>query len=199
MQYNSSEDLEHSGSQYGNYSNLWGSLIWVHALPSYVPVNPDGGALWRTELNNYTIGDGVYAGLLQGTTKQQTNNNEFSNIASVELKPIKGVTLNANYAIRRNEYSRFQRSTRIPYSIYPEQLDLMGNDYLNEYRTESKYDALNVYGEYKGYFGDHNVKATLEICDFIYVINSGKVIAEGTANEITSNELVKKVYLGDVI
>lgn len=161
MQYNSSEDLEHSGSQYGNYSNLWGSLIWVHALPSYVPVNPDGCALWRTELNNYTIGDGVYAGLLQGTTKQQTNNNEFSNIASVELKPIKGVTLNANYAIRRNEYSRFQRSTRIPYSIYPEQLDLMGNDYLNEYRTESKYDALNVYGEYKGYFGDHNVKATI--------------------------------------
>ena len=46
---------------------------------------------------------------------------------------------------------------------------------------------------------DHNVKATLEICDFIYVINSGKVIAKGTANEIISNELVKKVYLGDVI
>ena len=46
---------------------------------------------------------------------------------------------------------------------------------------------------------DHNVKATLEICDFIYVINSGKVIAKGTANEIISNELVKKVYLGDVL
>tara|TARA_Y100000591_G_C21787217_1_gene674480 strand:- start:194 stop:907 length:714 start_codon:yes stop_codon:yes gene_type:complete len=44
---------------------------------------------------------------------------------------------------------------------------------------------------------DHNVKATLDICDFIYVINSGQVIAEGTPDEIIQNEMVKKVYLGD--
>ena len=44
---------------------------------------------------------------------------------------------------------------------------------------------------------DHNVKATLEICDFIYVINSGKVIAKGTPNEIIENKLVQKVYLGN--
>ena len=160
MQYNSSEDVEHSGSQYGTYRNVWSSLMWVHALPSYVPINPDGGALWRTELNNYTIGDGVYAALLQGTSKQETNENEFSNIASVEIRPFAGLTLNGNYAIRRNNFNRFQRSTRIPYSIYPEQLDLFGNDYLNEYRTESRYDALNLYAEYNGYFGDHTLKAT---------------------------------------
>ncbi|WP_245577810.1 SusC/RagA family TonB-linked outer membrane protein [Gelidibacter mesophilus] len=185
MQYNSSEDLEHSGSQYGNYRNIWNSLIWVHALPSYVPVNPDGGALWRTELNNYTIGDGVYAGLLQGTTKQQTFNNEFSNIASVEIKPLNGLTLNANYAIRRNTFSRYQRSTRIPYSIYPEQIELMGNDYLNEYRTESKFDALNVYGEYRGYFGDHNLKVTLGFNQETYVTNS----ISGSKQNLISNDL----------
>ena len=44
---------------------------------------------------------------------------------------------------------------------------------------------------------DHNVKATLDICDFIYVINSGKVMAKGTPNEITENKLVQKVYLGN--
>ena len=44
---------------------------------------------------------------------------------------------------------------------------------------------------------DHNVKATLEICDFIYVINSGKVIAKGTPSEIVENKLVQKVYLGN--
>ena len=44
---------------------------------------------------------------------------------------------------------------------------------------------------------DHNVKATLEICDFIYVINSGKVMAQGTPNEIVENKLVQKVYLGN--
>ncbi len=44
---------------------------------------------------------------------------------------------------------------------------------------------------------DHNVKATLEICDFIYVINSGKVMAKGTPSEIVENKLVQKVYLGN--
>lgn len=45
---------------------------------------------------------------------------------------------------------------------------------------------------------DHNVNATLDICDFIYVINSGQVIAQGIPSEIVQNELVKKVYLGDM-
>lgn len=45
---------------------------------------------------------------------------------------------------------------------------------------------------------DHNVNATLDICDFIYVINSGQVIAQGIPSEIVQNKLVKKVYLGDM-
>ena len=45
---------------------------------------------------------------------------------------------------------------------------------------------------------DHNVNATLDICDFIYVINAGKVIAQGIPNEIVQNEVVRKVYLGEV-
>ncbi len=45
---------------------------------------------------------------------------------------------------------------------------------------------------------DHNVNATLDICDVIYVINAGKVIAQGIPEEIVQNEVVKKVYLGDM-
>ena len=45
---------------------------------------------------------------------------------------------------------------------------------------------------------DHNVNATLDICDFIYVINAGQVIAQGIPDEILQNEVVKKVYLGDM-
>ena len=45
---------------------------------------------------------------------------------------------------------------------------------------------------------DHNVKATLDICDHIYVINAGEIIASGSSEEIIKNDLVKKVYLGDV-
>ena len=44
---------------------------------------------------------------------------------------------------------------------------------------------------------DHNVKATIEICENVKVISSGKIIADGSAAEITDNPLVKKVYLGE--
>lgn len=45
---------------------------------------------------------------------------------------------------------------------------------------------------------DHNVKATLDICDHIYVINVGEIIASGSPEEIIKNDLVKKVYLGNL-
>ncbi|WP_169514973.1 SusC/RagA family TonB-linked outer membrane protein [Arenibacter latericius] len=185
MQYNSSEDLEHGGSQYGSYGRPWGSLIWVHALPSYVPVNPNGGALWRTELNNYTIGDGVYAGLLQGTSKQVTNTDEFSNIASLEIRPFPAATINMNYAIRRNSFGRYQRSTRIPYSIYPDEISLLGNDYLNEYRTKSSYDALNIYGEYRATFDDHRLKVTAGFNQETFITKS----VNASKQNLISNDL----------
>lgn len=157
MQYNSSQDLEHGGTQYG-YRKVMESMIYVHALPSYMPTNPDGTALWRTELNNYTVGDGAYAGLLQGTAQQQIDMGNFSNIASIELTPFPQLKINANYAIRRDEFKQYQRSTRIPYSIYPGQVELFGTDQLTEFRTSSAYDALNIYGEYSMFLGDHKVK-----------------------------------------
>ncbi len=160
IQYNNSKDLEHGGSQYG-YRDIWGSMIWVHALPSYMPTNPDGSAVWRTELNNYTVGDGSYAALLQGKSKQGTRRSGFSNIATLTAKPLKGLILKANYAYRQNNYNQFTRSTKIPYSIYPGIINTFGTDQLTEVRTESRYNAFNIYGEYQHTLGNHNFKATL--------------------------------------
>ena len=44
---------------------------------------------------------------------------------------------------------------------------------------------------------DHNVRETLAICDHAYVIKSGKVLVNGTSEEIYANEDVRKFYLGD--
>ncbi len=44
---------------------------------------------------------------------------------------------------------------------------------------------------------DHNVRETLQICDQAYIMSEGKVIAEGTAEQVLNNQLVKEVYLGD--
>jgi lipopolysaccharide export system ATP-binding protein len=43
---------------------------------------------------------------------------------------------------------------------------------------------------------DHNVRETLGICRRAYIINDGRVIAEGTPDEILDNEQVREVYLG---
>lgn len=43
---------------------------------------------------------------------------------------------------------------------------------------------------------DHNVERTLEVADKAYIMDHGKVIAEGAPKDIIQNELVKKSYLG---
>lgn len=43
---------------------------------------------------------------------------------------------------------------------------------------------------------DHNVRETLAICEKAYIVGSGHIIAEGSAEEILDNQQVKDVYLG---
>jgi lipopolysaccharide export system ATP-binding protein len=44
---------------------------------------------------------------------------------------------------------------------------------------------------------DHNVRETLGICDHAYILDKGRVIAEGGAHEILANRQVREVYLGE--
>ena len=43
---------------------------------------------------------------------------------------------------------------------------------------------------------DHNVRETMQICDNVLIMSEGRAIAEGTPSKVSSNELVKEVYLG---
>ena len=45
---------------------------------------------------------------------------------------------------------------------------------------------------------DHNVREALEICDKAIVINNGEVIADGPKEKLINDEIVKKVYLGNM-
>ena len=44
---------------------------------------------------------------------------------------------------------------------------------------------------------EHVLRAIMEMCDYVYVLESGKLIAEGTPEEIRHNPLVITAYLGD--
>lgn len=44
---------------------------------------------------------------------------------------------------------------------------------------------------------DHNARALLDLVDRAYIIESGRVLAEGDSREVTTNPVVRKVYLGE--
>lgn len=44
---------------------------------------------------------------------------------------------------------------------------------------------------------DHNVRETLGICDYAYIMKDGRVQVEGLSNEVANSELARKFYLGE--
>ncbi|MEA3547875.1 MAG: LPS export ABC transporter ATP-binding protein [Thermodesulfobacteriota bacterium] len=43
---------------------------------------------------------------------------------------------------------------------------------------------------------DHNVRETLAVCDFAYIVNNGQILISGEASEIINNDMARKMYLG---
>lgn len=44
---------------------------------------------------------------------------------------------------------------------------------------------------------DHNVRETLGICDFAYILKDGKIQVQGSSKEVSESELARKFYLGE--
>lgn len=44
---------------------------------------------------------------------------------------------------------------------------------------------------------DHNVRETLQVCDFAYIMNEGKILTSGVADDIIESEVARKMYLGE--
>ncbi|MDF9798732.1 TonB-linked SusC/RagA family outer membrane protein [Catalinimonas alkaloidigena] len=154
---NTSDQLTHGGSMYG-WDDPWGSLIWVHALPSYTLTNPDGTATFRTELNNYTIGDGVFASLLYGKAKETINKRQLVNTFGATLTPVpvENLSVKFNYTNRWDFHDEVERNVRVPWSVYPGQIDYLGNDQLRELNLKENYTALNLYANYEHNIGRHH-------------------------------------------
>lgn len=44
---------------------------------------------------------------------------------------------------------------------------------------------------------DHNVRETLGVCDYAYILNIGEVIEKGVPEKIAASETARRIYLGD--
>jgi lipopolysaccharide export system ATP-binding protein len=62
---------------------------------------------------------------------------------------------------------------------------------LQQIITELKNKGLGVL------ISDHNVRETLSVCDYAYIISSGKILTRGNAEEIVKNQEARKIYLGE--
>ena len=63
-------------------------------------------------------------------------------------------------------------------------------------------DIQNIVAELKSkglgvLITDHNVRETLEITDRAYIIVEGKILTDGTAEELIADEQVRRIYLGE--
>jgi lipopolysaccharide export system ATP-binding protein len=44
---------------------------------------------------------------------------------------------------------------------------------------------------------DHNVRETLQVCDFAYIMNAGQILTSGVADDIIESAVARKMYLGE--
>ena len=44
---------------------------------------------------------------------------------------------------------------------------------------------------------DHNVRETLQVCDFAYIMNAGQILTSGVADDIIESQVARKMYLGE--
>ena len=44
---------------------------------------------------------------------------------------------------------------------------------------------------------DHNVRETLSVCDYAYIVSSGKILTSGRAEDIINSEDARRMYLGE--
>lgn len=152
----------YSGREGGGNSNFVN--ITVHALPNYAPRNPDGTATYNTLKNNYSIGDGLFAMLLDGGSKGVKGIHEFTTTTGLVLDITKNIKLNADYTYSFYIADDWYRSAVAEYSIEPGVVQQVPNYNTDQYKKTMWFDPMhvaNVYANYNQSFGKHTVGATV--------------------------------------
>lgn len=125
--------------------------INVHASPAYAPFNPDGTASYRTGLNNYDIGDGIFAMLLDGKTRGAERKYELKQISELVFTPLKDLRITANYSYNMYTDPSFYRQSPAKFSLEPGVVEITPKysiDKLSEDQQFNQVHVVNVFGNY---------------------------------------------------
>ncbi|MEG1648962.1 MAG: TonB-dependent receptor [Rikenellaceae bacterium] len=151
---------KYSGNKGGGNSNFVN--ITVHALPAYAPMNPDGTATYNTMKNNYSIGDGQFAMLLDGDSKGENSIHEFRTSTGLEASIGKHFKITGDYTFAAYMKDNWYRRTVAEYSIEPGKLQQVPNYNTDQYEKSMSFDPMHVLNGYVNYtqsFKKHNISA----------------------------------------
>lgn len=188
--YNSSYD--YYGREGGGNANF--IHINVHGSPAYAPINPDGTASYRTGLNNYDIGDGIFAMLVDGNTKGADRKYELTTINEVTISPFKNFNIIGNYSYSLYTDPSFYRQTPAKFSLYPGVVEVTPKysiDQLSEEQQFNQVHVYNLYGNYAKSFGSHNFRV---VAGYNYEMRRAKRITARRMN--LSSEILNDLNLG---
>ena len=136
--------------------------INVHASPAYAPWNEDGSAFYRSGLNNYDIGDGIFSMLLNGKNRGVDRKYELTSITETVLTPFKDFVVTANFSYNLYTDPSFYREVPTTYSLYPgviEENPRYKDNRLSESMQFNQVYVFNAFAEYsKKLWRDHNFK-----------------------------------------
>lgn len=126
--------------------------------------------------------------------------NEINNIIHELMKDLKIEHLanNKGHALSGGERRRVEimraLATRPSFILLDEPfagVDPLSVADLQQIIRELKQKGLGVL------ISDHNVRETLQVCDFAYIMNNGQILTSGVAADIIESEVARKMYLGD--
>lgn len=139
----------------------------LHALASFVPVNPDGTAVSHTSMTNsssHYVMDGYNAMMQKGKSFGNKKTQEITTTFEATFKLHKNFNVKADFSYTQGYLHNDYRSVNVEYSQYPGEIQTEpeGN-FPNSYKEvvwDQNYYVADVYGTYnKSFGGKHNFTA----------------------------------------
>lgn len=155
------QTYRYTGQEGGANANFLNTT--VHALPAYAPVNPDGTFTYNTLKNNYSIGDGMNAMLMDGKNGGAKGSHELRTTFGAVLDLGEHLQLNADYTYQFYMADDWYRAAVVKYSVQPGVLEDVPNYNTDQYKKTNWFDPMHVFNAYLNYdqtFGKHTLSAT---------------------------------------
>lgn len=136
-----------------------------HALACFPMQNPDGSWLYSTPYLNYKVGNGRHIILGEGSHRNVERRTDFSNTTRLVIKPIKSLSLTADFTYRLYQTRNTSRSNNMSYREYPDaEMSVYatgaGANRLDESVNTSNYYSTNAYANFEDTFnGMHHLTA----------------------------------------